>query len=94
MANFDFNETHGKIKRLYPDVPGLYLTVGGAGSQTAMLSSTVIYYLIPRAHANYDALVDLVYLCAQQGWKLQIRTQPAPVGNAAQVIYLVVDFTP
>jgi hypothetical protein len=93
MANPDFESNKGKIKRLYPDASELYFSLGGAGSVTAM-NPTNGYYIIHRANANYDALVNLVYLCAEHGWVLKVRTQPALVNGTAEVIYLVVDFNP
>jgi hypothetical protein len=88
MANNDFNENYGQVKRLYPDQNQLYFTL--KGGRTAM-SPTDGYYFIPTSYPNYKSLVDLVYLCAELGWTLQVDTNPALVGGHAQVRYLVVD---
>jgi len=51
------------------------------------------YYYILRTHANYDAMVRLLYLAAEKRWKLQVRTQPNRDANGyAEVVYFVVDF--
>jgi hypothetical protein len=94
MANNDFEQNKGKIKRLYPDGTELYFSLGGAGSVTAMNPANG-YYVIHNSNANYIVLVDLVYLCAEHGWTLKVRTQPnLNSNNIAEVVYLVVDFNP
>ena len=57
------------------------------------MAPTNSYYFIDRTNPNFAALYDLVYLAADRGWKLKIRTQPnLGTGGRADVIYLVVDF--
>ena len=93
-APYDFENNYGKVKRLYPDGGGIYFTVGGPGTQQQMHPQNG-YYFISAGQTNYDKLIGLVYLAAQNGWTLKIRTQPsldAGHANAADVIYLVVDF--
>jgi hypothetical protein len=93
-TTFNFEKNHGKIKRLYPTTDGVYFSFGmnAAESQTAM-NPTNGYYFIAVNHPNYNALVDLLYLAAQNRWNLQARTQPTlGTGGRADVIYLVQDF--
>lgn len=91
MANYDFEQNKGKIARLYPDENQLYFRLGGTGSATAMKPQDG-YYFVPLTHANYKALVDLVYLSAERDWVVKTRTKPALVAGHAEVVYLVVDF--
>jgi hypothetical protein len=93
-APFGFGQNHGRITRLYPEPTGIYFTFGGKPSQwqTAMNPANGYYY-IPTTHTNYKALVDLLYLAAENDWNLMARTQPTlGVGGRADVIYLVQDF--
>lgn len=92
--NWNFANNHGRIRKLYPTVDGVYFAFGGQPGQwqTAM-NPTYGYYFIPLTHPNYKSLVDLLYLAAEHDWNLQARTQPAlGTGGRADVIYLVQDF--
>ena len=91
MAKWDFEQNLGQIARLYPDVNRTYFTLGGGGVKTAMKPNNG-YYFIPTTHGNYMTLVNLLYLCAEYGWVLQVRTQETLVGGHAEVIYIVVDY--
>ncbi|MBV9926785.1 MAG: hypothetical protein JOZ96_17330 [Acidobacteria bacterium] len=92
--NWGFAQNHGRITRLYPSPDGVYFTFGGKpGQYQTAMNPTNGYYFIPNTHTNYQALVNLLYLAAENDWNLQARTQPT-LGTAgrAEVIYLVQDF--
>jgi hypothetical protein len=93
-TTFNFEKNHGKIKRLYPTTDGVYFSFGmNAGESQTAMNPTNGYYFIATTHPNYKALVDLLYMAAENRWNLQARTQPT-LGTAgrADVIYLVQDF--
>ena len=50
------------------------------------------YYYILVTNNNFAGLYGLVYLCAEHGWTLKVRTLDNLVGGWAEVSYLVVDF--
>ena len=91
MANFDAEHNKGKVKRLYPAQDRLWFTLGGSGSVTAMNPKDGYYYILV-TNNNFAGLYGLVYLCAEHGWTLKVRTLDNLVGGWAEVSYLVVDF--
>jgi hypothetical protein len=92
MANYDFENNLGKIARIYPDGNGLFIRFGGPGAKTAM-HPTNGYYQLPITHPNYQAMVNLVYFSAQNGWTVAARTSAnLESDGAAEIVYLVVDF--
>ena len=87
---YNWDQNYGTVKLLYPEPNKTYFTL--TGGVTAMKPSAG-YYFVPRAHANYDAMIRLLYLAAQNRWTLKTRTQPTLDANGhAEVIYFVVEF--
>jgi len=92
MPSNGIDANYGQVARLYPaDTDGGRVFFTLKAGMTGM-NPNGGYYFVPKRHVNYDALVDLLYMAAQQGKVLRVCTKPALVGGFAEVIYLVVDF--
>lgn len=94
MANWQFENNHGRIARLYPNPTNMTFRFGGkVGEVKTDMNPNAGYYFIPLSHPNYKVLVDLLYLCAEHDWNVYARTKEtlSPDGFA-EVLYLVQDF--
>jgi len=94
MANWQFENNHGRITRIYPHTDKLYFRFGGKSTEVKTdMNPAAGYYFIPLTHPNYKALADLLYLCAEQDWNIFARTKETlDSAGYAEVIYLVQDF--
>jgi len=88
MPPSDYNENYGQVKRIYARHNGVCfdLKLGKKGMNPR-------YYFIKKTHANYSALVALLYMAANLGYVIYARTMDAlDANNEAEVTYLVVDW--
>ena len=91
MANYHYGQNYGKVARLYPaseDGGRVYFKL--KDGKTAM-NPTRGYYFIPARLVNYNALVALLYMAANVGYTIKVRTTATLVGGYAEVQYLVLD---
>lgn len=93
MANWQFENNHGRIARLYV-TDKLYIRFGGKSSEVKTdMNPANGYYFIPLTHPNYTAMANLLYLCAANDWNINARTKEAlATDGTAEILYLVQDF--
>ncbi len=94
MANWQFENNHGRIARIYPNPNSVIFRFGGKPAEVKTdMNPNAGYYYIPITHPNFKALVDLLYLCAEHDWNIYARTKETLAGDGtAEVLYLVQDF--
>lgn len=82
-------QNYGKVGRLYPSDTGYFFTLKGGRTD---MNPKNDYYLIHRTHKNYEAITDLLFRAAEQGWKISVRTEESLDSNGhARVMYIVCD---
>ncbi|HQR31519.1 MAG TPA: hypothetical protein PLK30_02200 [Blastocatellia bacterium] len=94
MANWQYENNHGRITRIYPHTDKLFFRFGGKTSEVKTdMNPKDGYYFIPVTHPNYKALADLLYLAAEHDWNIFARPKEALTADGyAEVTYLVQDF--
>jgi hypothetical protein len=89
----EYAENYGKIKRIYARSDGIYFRL--KDGKTSALGAKG-YYVLEKAHANYNALANLLYLVADKNWVVKVRCPDTPYHGPVElpnraVVYLVVD---
>lgn len=87
--SYGYNSNYGKVARLYSTHGRTFFRL--KGGQTAM-NPTGGYYFVPTSHDNYNALVALLYMAANVGYTIYVRTKETLVDGHAEVYYFVVDW--
>jgi hypothetical protein len=84
------DQNFGRIGRLYPDDGGVYFRL--VGGKTDM-NPTSGYYRLEVTHANYNAMLCLLYLAANMAQSINVETAPnLSADGFAIVSYFYVDF--